>query len=238
MPVPGHKEQCAAASPQLALRVGLDDQATLENFLPREALASLLAAITDAPTREPLNFLHGGRESGKSHLLQALCHAQPGAIYLPLASVAAATPADVVQDLESAPLLALDELEVIAGREDWEEALFHLCNRARARGCALWLAAAVPANDLGIVLADLRSRLAGGVTWALPSCSEAEKAAILRFRAQRRGLRLSDGVIPFLLARDSRALADLLLTLDRLDRASLQLQRPLTVPLVKEVTGW
>jgi DnaA family protein len=226
------------ASPQLALRVGLDDQATLENFLPRETLASLLAAIGEAPTAEALSFLHGGREAGKSHLLQALCHAKSGAIYLPLASLADAPAADVLQDLESAPLLALDDVQVIAGRDDWEVALFHLCNRARASGCALWLAGSMPANDLGITLADLRSRLSGGLTWAMRSCSEAEKAAILRFRARRRGLKLSEGVIPFLIARDSRALDDLLATLDRLDSASLQLQRPLTVPFVKDVMGW
>jgi DnaA family protein len=228
----------ATASPQLALRVGLDDQATLDNFLRRDALASLLAALEQAPTAEPLSFLHGAAESGKSHLLQALCHAHPGAMYLPLGSLAGAEAGAVLQDLESAPLLALDEVQAIAGSASWEEALFHLCNRARASGCALWVAGRRPAGDLGIVLPDLRSRLAGGVTWALPPCSDTEKAAILRFRAGRRGLKLSDAVIRFLIARDSRALGDLLATLDRLDRASLQLQRPLTVPLVKDVMGW
>jgi DnaA family protein len=33
-------------------------------------------------------------------------------------------------------------------------------------------------------------------------------------------------------------LGDLLAGLERLDAASLQLQRPLTIPLVREVMGW
>ena len=228
----------ARVSPQLALSISLDDEATLANFMAGESLEPLLASMRRAPTAEPLHYLHGAPQAGKSHLLQALCHATSGAIYLPLASLADANPARVFQDLEHAPLLALDELQVLAGRGDWEEQLFHLYNRARDSGCTLWIAASKPAADLGVALADLRSRLAGGITWVLPPYSDADKAAIMQFRARRRGLELPDEVAQFLIARDSRALGDLLHTLDRLDRASLQLQRPLTVPLIKEVMGW
>jgi DnaA family protein len=225
------------ASPQLALSVGLQDEATLENFYPRRELAALLAAVSAAEP-EALQFVHGAAAVGKSHLLQALCHRVPRSLYLPLGELKDSPANDLLKDLEQAPLIAIDDLQQVAGRGDWEEALFHLINRARLAACPLWFAANRPPSTLGIALADLRSRLAGGVTWAMPACGDEETSAILQFRAARRGLSLPDAVVQYLCARDSRALDDLMATLVRLDQASLQLQRPLTVPLVKSVMGW
>lgn len=226
-----------SVSPQLALQITLREEATLENFYPRPSLAELLHALT-SPQDELLSYIHGVPAVGKSHLLQGICHAVDGAVYLPLVDLVSLPPADLLRDLESAALLALDDLGVVAGRDDWEEALFHLVNRARDRGCPLWVGAAQPAGALGIALPDLRSRLAGGVTWAVPESSDSEKEAILQFRSRRRGLPISDSVAHYLCSRDSRSLGDMLATLERLDHASLALQRPLTVPLVKTVMGW
>lgn len=232
-----------APSPQLPLPVGLADAATLDNFLSRPALAALYAAAaavtpgSDAGD-EPLTFLHGAAEGGKSHLLQAVCHRREGAVYLPLADLRAHAPQRVLEQLEFAPLVAIDDVELITADAAWEEGLFHLVNRARARGCPLWLAARRPPAQLGLALADLASRLTGGVTWSVAAPSDDDKRAILRFRAARRGLALDDAVARYIVNRDSRLLTDLLASLDQLDRASLQLQRPLTIPLVRRVMGW
>ncbi|WOJ96409.1 DnaA regulatory inactivator Hda [Congregibacter brevis] len=223
-------------SPQLALKIGLRDEATFENFCARESLAPLLDSMAH-PCSEPLQFIHGSAGEGKSHLLQALCHATEGAFYLPLADLQGMPPEALFQDLESAAVLALDSLELVAGQPEWEEALFHLVNRTRAANCPLWVAARRPAVDM-IKLPDLSSRLAGGVTWAVAASSDEEKLRVLQFRAERRGLRLSEAVAVYLCSRQARAMTDLMDALDRLDQASLQLQRPLTVPLVREVMGW
>ena len=228
----------AAGSPQLPLPIGLADEATFDNLLPRPGREALLCAARDAAQAEPLSFLHGGSEGGKSHILQALCRQRTGSVFLPLGDVADYDPARVLADLEQAPLIALDDVHAIAGRAAWEEGLFYLVNRARQANCPLWLAAARPPADVGVALPDLRSRLAGGLLWALPAPSEDDKLAILRFRARRRGLVLGDAVARYLVTRGSRSLRDLLACLDRLDTASLQLQRPLTIPLVRSVMGW
>ncbi|MFK7830855.1 MAG: DnaA regulatory inactivator Hda [Congregibacter sp.] len=225
------------ASPQLPLEIGLSDTATLENFFRRESLGALLSAIDRLDPQE-LSYLHGGAAVGKSHLLQALCHRQEQAVYLPLASLADLPPEQLLDGLEQSSLLALDDAQQVAGNREWEEALFHLVNRARTAGCQLWVAASLPPYESGFQLPDLCSRLAGGVTWAMPPCDDEEKQAILSFRAQRRGLELSPVVARYLCSRESRALDDLLAVLDRLDQASMQLQRPLSVPLVKQVMGW
>lgn len=222
---------------QLPLSLPLDEQATFENFLACGAAATVSNALRYGGS-EPLQFLHGPSAVGKTHLLQASCQRETAALYLPLGELQQASPSELFTALERASLIALDDIQLICGRADWEEALFHLMNRCRASRCRLLLAAREPAASLGVQLPDLRSRLAGGVTWGLPPYSDADKAAILRLRAARRGLDLPAAVCDYLSRRASRALPDLLAILERLDRASLQTRRPLTVPLVREVMGW
>ena len=224
---------------QLALPVRLADEATLENFASRPALEPLLYALKRGATTdpEPLSFVHGPTDAGKSHLLQALCHRRDGAVYLPLSGVRELPPAALLAGLENAPLLAFDDLERVAGRADWEQAFFRLIERARQVACSLWFAARQPPATLPVRLADLRSRLSGGVTWAMPAPSDEEKIALLMLRARRRGLELPEAVAVYLCHRGSRALGDLLDGLDRLDEASLRRQRPITLPLAQEVLG-
>lgn len=72
-----------------ALGVGLRDDATFDSFLPA-ANASLLEHLSRQPEAdgEPFLYLWGAPGSGRSHLLQAACHAASDrdlrALYLPL----------------------------------------------------------------------------------------------------------------------------------------------------------
>lgn len=230
-------EPAVGSSGQLTLQLALSDEATFDNFYPRPALAELLSAL-QTPAVTHLGFVHGPAGGGKTHLLQALCQACPGAMYLPMEALVSSPPVEVLCDLEHSTLVAFDRLELAAASPQWQEALFHFLNRAFAAECPVWVAARRPPDDLKIDLADLRSRLAGGLTFAVAESDDEEKAMILRFRAARRGLELSEPVARFLCSRDSRSLSDLLATLVKLDAVSLQLQRPLTVPLIKQVLGY
>jgi DnaA family protein len=91
---------------------------------------------------------------------------------------------------------------------------------------------------LAVELADLRSRLSGGIVYRLAQPGDEDKAAILQFRAARRGLTLSNGVARYIVSRAPRAVEQLLQILDRLDRDSLVEQRALSIPFVKGVMGW
>jgi DnaA family protein len=81
---------------------------------------------------------------------------------------------------------------------------------------------------------DLRTRLAWGLVYQLKPLSDADKALHLRAQAARRGLRLSDEVVGYLLTRLPRDLPSLNSVLDALDRYSLAAKRPVTLPLVRE----
>ncbi|MGU2568375.1 HdaA/DnaA family protein, partial [Pseudomonas aeruginosa] len=52
------------------------------------------------------------------------------------------------------------------------------------------------------------------------------------------GLHLTDEVGRFILNRGSRSMNSLFDLLEQLDRASLQAQRKLTIPFLKETLGW
>ncbi|NZA27487.1 DnaA regulatory inactivator Hda [Luteimonas sp. SJ-92] len=182
--------------------------------------------------------LSGAAATGKTHLSLATCAEAEAhghrAAYLPLAS-ARGRLADALQSLHEYDLIALDGLEAVAGGRDDEVALFDFHNRARAAGKAVLYAARGLPADLPLVLPDLRSRLSQCVRIALAPLDEAGRRAVLRLRAQRRGLGLDEAALDWLLRRVGRDLATLTGLLDRLDRASLAAQRRLTVPFLREV---
>jgi DnaA family protein len=95
--------------------------------------------------------------------------------------------------------------------------------------------AAGAASPAGLALReDLRTRLAWGLVYQLRPPSDADKALHLRSEAARRGLRLPDEVVGYLLTRLPRDLPSLNGVLDALDRYSLAAKRPITLPLVRE----
>lgn len=230
-----------SAGPQLALAVQLRDEATLDNYLPTDAVAPLIPLLEGQaePDGESVIFLHGPADAGKSHLLQACCHRAAGpSLYLPLAELGDYRPEAVLAEMESMAVVCLDDIDAIEGDADWELALFHFFNRARAAGCRLLLSAKTSPRGLGIQLADLRSRLGWGLVYHLPGYDDAQKVALLEFRAARRGLQMPAEVARYIISRAPRGLGELLQLLDHLDRLSLAEQRALTVPFVKFALGW
>ncbi len=185
----------------------------------------------------PWLYLHGPAGSGKSHLLMAACHAAHavGRVvqYLPLAGLGRAD--EVLRAVAGAELLALDELDAIAGQREAEHALFDLYNRARADGGGLLIAASAPLAQLPLVLPDLRSRLGACTQLALKPLDDGERRAALKTHAAARGLALDDNVLDWLFARYPRDLGALLDLLDRLDQASLAAQRRITIPFLREL---
>ena len=151
---------------QLPLGVRLRDDATFANYYPGANAAALgyveRLCEADAGWTDSLIYLWGAPGVGRSHLLQAAClrfeQRDEAAVYLPLAEVADYGP-ELLDNLEQCELVCLDDLEAVAGRADWEEALFHLFNRLRDAGKRLLLAAATSPRELGVQLPDLQSRL-------------------------------------------------------------------------------
>jgi len=230
---------------QLPLGVRLRDDATFANYYPGANAAALgyveCLCEANAGWAESLIYLWGAEGVGRSHLLQAAClrFEQRGelAVYLPLGEVVDHGPA-LLDNLEQCELVCLDDLDALAGRADWEEALFHLFNRLRDAGRRLLLSASASPRELAVGLPDLQSRLSLALVFQLQQLSDEDKLRALQLRASRRGLHLNDEVGRFILTRGARSMSALFELLERLDQASLQAQRKLTIPFLKETLGW
>lgn len=230
---------------QLPLGIRLRDDATFANFYPGANAAALgyveRGCSPEADWSDELIYLWGNTGVGRSHLLQAAClrveQRRARAVYLPLAEVARYGPA-LLDNLEQSELVCLDDLDAIAGDPVWEEALFHLFNRLRDSGRCLLLAADTSPREIAVQLPDLKSRLSLSLVFQLQELSDEDKLRALQLRASRRGLNLPDDVGRFILTRGARSMSALFELLDRLDQASLQAQRKLTIPFLKETLGW
>ena len=222
----------------LALRFPPDQRLETYVAAPPGAIAQLRALAT-LPGSEWC-YLAGATGAGKTHLALGACAEAEAsgrhAAYLPLRS-ATGRARDALEALEGAALVALDDVDAIAGNRDDEVALFDFHNRMRAAGAALLYTAAAAPDALPLALPDLRSRLAQCARIALPMLDDAGRREVLRTRAQRRGLAVDDAALDWLLRRVGRDLGGLARLFDRLDRAALAAQRRLTVPFLREVLG-
>lgn len=176
--------------------------------------------------------------AGKTHLLVASAtsarEAGRNAGYLAL-SRWADFDGDALSALAAVDLLAVDEVEAVAGRREREIALFDLFNRCIDAGTQLVLASRESPQILPIALPDLRSRLAAATLAPLPALGDDGRRKLLRSHARARGFELEDVVIDYLLKRYRRDLPALIALIERLDRESLARQRRVTIPLVRSV---
>jgi DnaA family protein len=223
---------------QLPLGVQLGVSLRFETFhagANGEAIAAL--ALRAAGEFRPPLWLYGPAGCGKSHLLQAACaHAGSQgftAAYLPMAAVRAEDPA-LLDGYEHLRLVALDDLEAVAGVAEWERALFTLYNGLQEqRGCLVLAALQAPAA-LPFGLPDLASRLAASEVHRLQPLAEPDQAEALRRRALHRGLELPEETLSYLTRRAPRDFSALCRLLDELDTEALAAQRRLTVPFVRD----
>ncbi|MFC3908935.1 DnaA regulatory inactivator Hda [Legionella dresdenensis] len=228
-------------SSQLALAIKLDEQATLDDYCwGNNTILQQQLDHTLYHNGERLLYLWGETGCGKSHILQACCHAinrQSTAAYLPL-NFLRDWDTESIEGMDEQDLIALDDIDAIAGNAAWEEAIFHLYNRIRDNGrTILLISGKTPPASSPIQLPDLRSRLAWSLVIQIEPPDDALKITALQKQAQKRGFELPDSVALFMINRCARNMHELYHILDRLDEASLAAQRKITIPFVKMVLG-
>ena len=241
----------AGSSPQLPLAFTSGDAPSFASFLAAtpaqraahqhlSGLAPLLSPLpgaadeaeaTRAIARAPV-YLWGPRGSGKTHLLLALAAAAAqrggGVAWLGADACEAADPADDA----AATLVVVDDAERLDAVQ--QQRAFVAFVEAGTRGAQFVAAGALPPVDLPL-RDDLRSRLGWGEVFALDAPADAQVRTALQREAGRRGIRLGDEVLGWLLLRQARDLSSLMRLLDRLDVFSLAEKRQVTLPLVRQM---
>lgn len=229
-----------AAPKQLPLDLGHPPAARFSHFVNgdnAEIVARLQALPiqlqqSDLPASDRLLYLWGPPGCGRSHLLQASCHALVAAgrearylnAHSPLFNFS--FHADI-------GLYAVDDIDRFAAHQ--QIALFNLINEVRAHGRCALLGAGAHA-PLGLdVREDLRTRLGWGLVYQIHPLSDVEKADAITQAARVRGLHLSPDVPGWLLSHFQRDMPSLMSLLDALDHYSLEHKRAITLPLVRQM---
>lgn len=213
------------------LDLGAEKPQTLATFVigRNEELAQLLRRLAERDTitlSQRFVYLWGEAGAGKSHLLHALA-ALPGARH-----IAADAPADAFLYAPDVSAYLLDDCDRLSA--DHQIAAFSLFNQVRENGGVLVAAGALPPAAIK-VREDLRTRLGWGLIYQVHGLTDDEKIAALTQAAQARGLSLSPGVLPYLITHFRRDMPSLSAMLDALDQYSLETQRPITLPLLRDL---
>ena len=215
-------------SSQLALNIRLRDDATFENFVG--------SAAGKIQGTDRILYLWGQTGSGKSHLLQALCHKvnvkkKDSTIYLQ--DLGNHSP-EILYSLESFSVVCLDDIHEVIGNESWELELFHLMNSVKDGSTRLVVSASTASARLNIGLPDLSSRLRAAVAIETDALDDQQKVGMLMRRASNRGFALSEEVARFILGRSPRDMHHLIELLGKLEMETLRQQKKLTIPFVKK----
>ncbi len=226
---------------QVPLAIDRPLQQRLDNFVVG-ANTELMRQLTTPPAHFTGLWIAGSVKSGKTHLLRGCCLALnergAGAAYISPAVSIGKGLASLEHALRYTLVPCVDDVGQFAGHREAEELLLALYQQALQAGTLFVAAHAVSAQGVAFQLADLNSRMRSLMHFALQPLSDADKAELLRSRAQRRGYAINQSVLDYWLARAPRDTGTLLTDLDVLDRATLARKQRVTIPLLKQVLGY
>ena len=203
---------------------------SLDNFIPgrNRELLSRLRAIARPDCMDAI-YLWGPTGCGRSHLLNAVAKlVEERRPFLAL------TAAQMDDALRVAPggLLIVDDIHELT--DAGQSALFKTFNAARLTGLSMLLSGPTPPREL-LLREDLRTRIGQTLIFEIKPLTDEEKSDALQRHALMRGMRMDEGLLQYLLRHGRRDLPSLMTVLDALDNASLEQQRPPTLPLLREV---
>lgn len=213
---------------QLVLDLGAEPAHSLETFQVGEnaELAYMMHLFAERTSREHFAYLWGDTGAGKTHLLQALA-ATPGSRY-----IGHDAPSGQFTYSPDTSLYLLDDCNLLPAARQIDA--FALFNQVREHGAYMVSTGPVPPAVLP-VREDLRTRMGWGLVYRILGLTDDQKIAALTQAAEARGLTLSASVLPYLLSHFKRDMRSLATMLDALDQYSLETQRPVTLPLLRDL---
>jgi chromosomal replication initiator protein len=234
--------------------VALEPRYRFENFVVGKANEVAFSAARTLATAEKVAFnplfIHGGTGRGKTHLLHAIGHEfhrlKPRAriIYMSaekftvefLAALRANDTFKFKQQLRSADLLMIDDVQFIAGKESTQEEFFHTMNEIISAGRRFVISSDRAPQDLDGVEPRILSRLSWGLVADINAADlELRLNIIAKKLEQLPDVFIPDDVVNFLAKRISSNVRELEGALNRIAAYATMQNRPIDLDFVSEV---
>jgi len=197
-----------------------------------------LSVLSNLKGEEDL-VIYGTSKVGKSFLLQSLCNyfseANKSSLYIPLKELSSYE-TGLLDNLEKLNLVCIDDLEIIAGDNKWETAIFNLINDCLLSSCRIVFCSNINPSLISFQLRDLFSRIQKINQMEVFPVKSDNLAEAVRFFADLRSINIGDKEIAYLINHSKRSMGDLITNINQLDKLSMQLKRKITIPLIKKVT--
>jgi len=232
-----------------------DPRLTFETFVigPANRLAAAAAKrVAESPgvSYNPL-FLYSASGLGKSHILAAI--AQHSGRQAPTRRVVYQTlegyleelalslqkgGADLTRDRYSeVDILLLDDVQFLTGQPQAQEMLLRTLDTLTARGGQVVLASDRPPSEINGLDARLLSRFSGGLIVDMAPPDYETRVAIMRRKAEERGMTFSEGVAERMARHPFRNVRELQGALNRLFAIQELEERPVTLADLPELLG-
>lgn len=233
----------------------LIEEYSFDNFVvgPCNRLAhAACVAVSESPGHayNPL-FIHGSVGLGKTHLLQAICHAmlarqkQARVFYLSCETFIN----DFMEAVElgslhtfryryrHADMLVLDDIQFLADRERSQEEFFHTFNTLYQAQKQIVLAADSPPEQIPSLQDRLVSRFSWGlVAWIDQPCYET-RIAILRKKAKIRQVDIPEPIVEFIASTITTNTRELEGAIAKVVGLSQAYRQPVSMEIAEEALG-
>ncbi|HKT15002.1 MAG TPA: chromosomal replication initiator protein DnaA [Allosphingosinicella sp.] len=211
--------------------------------------AALTLATAENVVFNPL-FLHGGTGRGKTHLLHAIGHEfrqhRPAARILYMSAekfmvefVAALRANETIsfkQQLRSADLLMIDDVQFIAGKESTQEEFFHTMNEIISAGHRLVISSDRAPQDLDGIEPRILSRLSWGLVADINAADlELRLNIIIKKLESLPEVSIPDDVVMYLAKRINSNVRELEGALNRITAYAAMSGRPIDIDFTNEV---
>ncbi len=232
-------EESTTVPYQQALDFKITDKSDFSTFVAgsnHNAVAALKHAVENAVNE--CYYCFGPEGCGKTHLLNALFQLSNNDVsncfFLDLKLAKNLGP--MVLDVDLPKIILLDNVDAIAGDEQFEISLFGLYNRwYDRRSGTLIMTGKTSFDTIPFSKKDLTTRLSSGVKFGLNYLNEDECLEAITKRAAQRHFNLPENTATFLVRHFNRDMRSLVALLDRLETAQIEQSHYLTIPFVKSL---